>query len=65
MNVSVTYEYLSRAPETWRGEFNTGRASNAARLGLKASKAALKPRGWASIVVLVSRPVGAGDGDEE
>lgn len=55
MKVSVTFEYAQRAPETWRGEFNTGLPSNGARLGLKAARAAIKPRGWSSAVVVLER----------
>jgi hypothetical protein len=65
MTVSVTFEYAQRAPDTWRGDVNTDLPSNGARLGLKAARAALKPRGWTSVVLLLDRGRSAPGSDTE
>ena len=55
MKASVTFEYETRQPDTWKGDIGEGSPSGATSRAVRVAKKALSPRGWMSIVVVLNR----------
>jgi hypothetical protein len=53
--VAVTFEYETRAPETLRMDLEAGGPQTMAARAIREARKQIKPRGWASIVVLLER----------
>lgn len=51
----VTFEFEARQPETERVVVEAGSAATASARALRAAQGKLKPRSWASVVVLLTK----------
>ncbi len=51
--VSVTFEFMERAPQTWRGEVKGGEAEVVCRRAVERARGALKPYNWSSMVCCI------------
>jgi hypothetical protein len=50
LSMSVTYEFQTRTPQTWRGTLTGSSPETCARLAVKAARKALAPQVWTSYV---------------
>lgn len=56
MKTTVTFEYETRAPETWQSsDIAASSPQTFASKGIRAARKAIKPRGWTSLVVVIER----------
>jgi hypothetical protein len=64
--MSVTFEFPTRAPLTWRGEVEATSANTIASRAVRAAQRELKPRQYSSwVCVMLERLDAAPEGDEE
>jgi len=57
MDVSVTFEFDTRQPETWKGLVEGGQVATVCGRAIRLAHRALKPRSWRSVVCLAQSVV--------
>lgn len=53
---SVSYEFLTRAPATYKGTVDAGAEATCMARAVRKAKKALEPRGWVSVICVLDRP---------
>ena len=53
VSVSVTYEFPTRAPKTWKGTVEGGREHVCVSRAVRSAKVALRPVAWSSLVCVI------------
>lgn len=56
--VSVTFEFETRAPQTWEGNITATAAPTIVARGIRKAMKVMKPRNWSSMVAVIKERSG-------